>query len=320
MASGIEWFPLETNLLTDDEKVFDLMDGALDTHAYADFGRFVALLTRIYREGPALRVNRRMERRIAHDLGLDLEGFAAFIGRCVGAGLFHEGMWRDHCVLTSKGIQLRWIRAKQRAKSQGLPVEMRPWSLLDEPDESFDDDEPRCSSLEKLTDSENYPLDKIRQDKTRQEEKREEDSSVSLSGKREVFNNSEPEQQRNVENPDPDPEPSQDIELDLGSLVPPCMARERGDAVFLDDQDAPHRTPYGALRARYEAKTHRRDFEELMANVHRMCPAGCRASPKDVSECYALIAAAFDKADPAKGSPWALTRHVLANDRGPRHA
>lgn len=318
MAAGIDWFPLETNLLTDDEKVFDLMDGSLETEAYADFGRFVALLNRIYREGPALRVNRRMERRIAHDLGLDLEGFAAFIGRCVSAGLFHEGMWRRHGVLTSHGIQMRWVRAKQRSKSQGLPAEMRAWSLLDEPEEEPDGEAPASNPLEKLTEPENYPLDKTRQDEIRKEKKREE-SSVSSSGGKEVFDKRGTEPQGNVEKQGY--EPSQDIDRDLSSLVPPCMARERGDdTCFFDDQDQPHRTPYGSLAARYEGKTGRRDFGDFMAKVHGMCPAGCRASPRDVGECYALICGAIDNTDPKKGTPWALTRHVLTNDRVPRHA
>jgi len=319
MATGIDWFPLETNLLTDDEKVFDLMDGSLGTEAYADFGRLVALLSRIYREGPALKVNRRMERRIAHDLGLGADGFAAFIGRCVSAGLFHGGMWREHGVLTSHGIQMRWVKAKQRSKSQGLPAEMRAWSLLDEPDEDQDGGAPASGPLEKLTEPENYPLDKTRQDEIRKEERREEDSSVSSSCGRGVFDNAAGATPADVENRPP--RPTQDMELDPSGLVPPCMARERhDDTCFFDDSQAPHRTPYGALAARYEGRTGRRDFGDFMAKVHGMCPAGCRASPRDVGECYALICGAIEHADPAKGSPWALTRHVLANDRAPRHA
>ena len=308
MASGIEWFPLETNLLTDDEKVFDLMDGGLGTEAFADFGRFIALLERIYREGPALAVNSRMERRIAHDLGLDAAGFSAFVGRCVAAGLFHAGMWERHRVLTSRGIQLRWVKAKARARSQGLPADMRQWSLLDEPDEEPETPQAQCSPLKKLTEPENVPLDKTRQEEIRLDEIREEkteDQSVCLAGEEAEAGG---------------PEPSQDLERDLPSLVPPCMARENDGSVYLDGDEVPYRTPYGALAARYEARTGRRDFADFMAKVHSMCPVGCRASPRDVSECHSLVAGAIDNADPAKGTPWALTRHVLANDRGPRNA
>ena len=321
MASGIEWFPLETDLLTDDEKVFDLMDGSLDECAFADFGRFIALLNRIYREGPALQVNRRMARRIAHDLGLGAEGFEDFIGRCVSAGLFSARMWREERVLTSRGIQLRWVKAKGRAKSQGLPAETRQWSLLDGSEEDCDDlcefadvdevdergerDTGDGSALEKLTNSESSPLDKTRREEIRKEEKREDQSTSSSQVGSEVFDT---------------PRPSQDAELDLASLVPPCLARERDGALFDDGQGADHRTPYGALMARYEARTGRRDFAECMAKVHGMCPAGCRASPRDVSECYALITDAVERSDPSKGSPWALIRHVLEHDRGSRHA
>lgn len=308
IRNGLDYFPLETDLFTDDEKIFDLMDGTTDMAAFADFGRFMNLLCRIYRDGPAIEVSPRMAKRIAHDLGLTSDGFEAFVGRCTDAGLFHKEMWDQAHVLTSLGIQKRWKTAKKR---NGMPAAMRQWSLLGEAG-GWGEAEERASqesanlgeSRQTREKSQNPPL---KEKKTKQKEKeKKEDHTILPSGDEEKDESAF--------------EPSQDIDRDLSSLVPPCMAKECEGSVYLDDQDVPHRTPYGALAARYENQTKRRDFGECMAKVHGMCPAGCRASPKDVSECHGLIAAAIDKADPAKGSPWALIRHVLANDRGPRNA
>ncbi len=336
----ISWFPLETDLLTDDDKVFDLMDGATDDGAFADFGRYVALISRVYREGPALQVGRRMARRVAHDLGLGLDGFERFVSRCVDAGLLSRRLWDDERVITSHGIQLRWIKAKGRSKSQGLPAEFSRWDLLDEgedPDEpwavpqgaepGFDGpptcqrrDEAECDRLktperfssvenqamlksDALKTPESSPLDKIRLDKTRQEEKRE-DQSVSPSCHRQSPDNA------NDARPTPD----------VSQLVPTCMAREEDGKVFADSLDQPHRTRYGALEATYRERTGRGDFDGLMRRACELCPGGCRASPADVSECFELMIGALERVDPGKGSPWALVRHVLVNDRGGRDA
>ena len=337
IKNGLDYFPLETDLFTDDEKVFDLMDGTTGDAAFADFGRFMNLLCRIYRDGPAIEVGPRMAKRIAHDLGLTTEEFEAFVGRCTDAGLFHSEMWEQERVLTSMGIQRRWKAAKKRT---GMPAAMRQWSLLGEAggwgearthDEATDAGaqgpraavpDARSAAREISQNSESLgksrptrqksqnPRLKRKEKKTKQKEKEKKEDQ-----RKEVL----PSEFEETEE-QPAPPPSQDIDLDLSSLVPPCMAREYGDSVFLDDQDAPHRTPYGALAARYESQTGRRDFGDCMAKVHGMCPAGCRASPRDVSECHGLIAGAIDKADPAKGSPWALIRHVLTYDRGSRNA
>lgn len=321
MASGITWYPLDTDLLTNDEKVFDLMDGQTNDVAFASFGRFVALLAKIYHEGPALEVTPLRTRRLASDLGLSAEGFLKFVSRCVDAELFDRGLWEGSAVLTSHGIQSRWLKAKRSSRITKLPDDFQQWSLLDGRDGNA------CAPTQLHTvatqehataTQEHAAPDKTRLDKNRLDKKREE-SSVSSSGEGEVFDNRAEASQPIVENPQP--EPSLGEMPDTSDLVPPCMARERNDdTCFFDDAEAPHRTPYGALAARYESQTGRRDFGDFMAKVHSMCPGGCRASPRDVGECYALICGAIEHADPSKGSPWALTRHVLANDRGSRHA
>lgn len=326
IRNGLDYFPLETDLFTDDEKVFDLMDGTTGDAAFADFGRFMNLLCRIYRDGPAIEVSERMAKRVAHDLGLDLGGFESFVGRCVDAGLFHRAMWEQAHVLTSLGIQRRWKAAKKRT---GMPKGMRQWSLLGEEggwnepgDGAGADDEPPARQISQNSEkneklgtarqkSQNPPLKekKTKQKKTKEKEDERKDSPSSrVEG---AFDN--PEVLNNQERP-------RNSGSDASGLEPACMAREYGESkVYLDDADAPHRTPYGALEQRYRNRTGRGDFASFAAKVHGMCPRGCRASPKDVSECYSLLSAAIDKADPSKGSPWALARHVLEHDRGPRH-
>lgn len=334
-TATIQWFPMATDLLTDDEKVFDLMGGDLDEAAFAAFGRFVGLLMRIYREGPALRVCARKARRIARDLGMSPDELERFVWRCVESGLFHRRLWERERVLTSKGIQTRWMRAKARTKAAELPPDFRQWSLLDgdpwadgdgedaarvvegpacEPSAEGGFDEPSSASaaesaeVHKYSNLNNSSPDKTRLDST----KTEEDLSVCPSCQSEVF-----DKQGCVDDADVESMP----ERDVSSFVPPCMARPVDDeTVFQDSRGDWHRTAYGALEQSYVDQTHRTDFGQLMAKVHGICPGGCRASPAEVQECFALVDGALGRVDPRRGSPWALVRRVLTDDRGPRHA
>ena len=133
--NGLEWFPMDTAILTDDEKVFDLMEDVAEANdgdrsaAWVAFGRWTALLCRIYRDGPALPLDKRVERKLARDLDMTRDELLGFIGSCVESGLLDRTLWEMSHVLTSRGIQRRWCAAKKRTKA--LPPEMRAWSLLD---------------------------------------------------------------------------------------------------------------------------------------------------------------------------------------------
>lgn len=115
---GIGFFPTDVDML-DDDKVYCLMaelggGDAASAEAFCAYGRLMALLSEIYREGYAIQLDARKRTRIAHKMGLDEKGLVQFIEACVRNGLFHEGFWREFSALTSSGIQERYQIARKK--------------------------------------------------------------------------------------------------------------------------------------------------------------------------------------------------------------
>lgn len=300
--NGIDFFPMDTDILTDDEKVFDLMEAASDTGtddaAFAAFGRWMGLLCRIYREGPALALDGRSERKLARDLGMTRESLIGFVGQCVESGLLDRGLWERERVLTSRGIQKRWCAAKKRTKA--LPADMRAWSLLGDGEtrafSEISENSGNVPNFPKTPDavrgisenSENPRPDKKREEETRLDEKREDEEELSSSS------------------------------VDGLGEVPPCMVAERDDGTwFPDDADGVYPTIGQALEARYRHRTGLSDFGEFVAKVSKRCPSGCRGDPERASQCHALLARAIDRYQPNRGSsPLPLALRIIDEDRG----
>ena len=308
--NGLEWFPMDTNVLTDDEKVFDLMEDVAEAAggdrsvAWAAFGRWTALLSRIYREGPALQLDKRSERKLARDLDMTRDELLAFLGQCVESGLLDRRLWESGHVLTSRGIQRRWCAAKKRTKA--LPAEMRAWSLLDggssrETSEDFGQSreisEDFGTSREISGDFGTCP-EFSENARALKEEKREEEirGEETKEDEEEIFSSSV----SGIEG------------------VPPCMAAARDDGTwFPDDADGVYPTIGEALQARYAHKTGLSDFPEFIAKVSKHCASGCRGDPQRAGQCHALIARALDRYDPSYGSgPLPLTLRIIEQDRG----
>lgn len=115
---GIGFFPTDVDML-DDDKVYCLMaelggGDASSAQAFCAYGRLMALLSEIYREGYFIQLDARKRTRIAHKMGLDEQGLMQFIEACVRNGLFHEGFWREFSALTSAGIQERYQIARKK--------------------------------------------------------------------------------------------------------------------------------------------------------------------------------------------------------------
>lgn len=301
--NGMDWFPMDTAVLTDDEKVFDLMEDVAEAEggdrdaAWVAFGRWTALLCRIYREGPAFALDRRAERKLARDLDMTRDELLAFIGRCIESGLLDRGMWEASNVLTSHGIQRRWCAAKKR---KTLPAEMAEWALLDggsrqisanlgqSRENSEDCGKSReisgdFGTLSEFPENTRAFIEEKRREEIREDE--EELFSSSVSG---------------IEG------------------VPPCMVAVRDDGTwFPDDADGVYPTIGEALQARYVHKTGLSDFPEFIAKVAKRCPPSCRGDPQRASHCHALLAHALDRYEPAKGSsPLPLALKIINEDRG----
>lgn len=321
--NGIDWFPMETGAFIDDEKIDALLyDGDVE-QGYADFARYMKIACRIYREGPALQLDRQWQRKLMRDLDLDGKGFADLLERLMGVGLLDRELWEGEHVLTSKGIQRRWLTAKKR---KALPPDMEQWSLLDrkrgnlgesaplsEDGISTQDDEPS----ENTNLGKRAPLSEIgisgRIDEPREIPISENEKNRSPRRRVEEEIDKEREERREEVSQSLD-ERAKGTERCPGCLMQP---HPKKGMAFLDQSDGPHRTAYGALEVRYATKTGRGDFAQVMAKAAQTCPGGCRASPEDACACFKLMAKAIDAFDPTKGaSPWPLMRKILTEDRG----
>lgn len=309
---GIDWFPMATDALTDDEKIFDLMDVDDPERGFALLGRFVALLCRVYREGFCVETDRRTVRKIARDLDLTVDGFNSFMAELCRAGLVDEHLWMTEHVITSRGIQRRWRQASKRYR---ITKEMQRWWLLDDeqPVQGVADegrqkqtDADDCRDLQTIADESRQKqtdadgFEKVGTEREREKEREKEIKREEREGEKKSV-----------------PPSMAEAEPADATACPRClMSPKPGNGVYLDADGSPHRTAYGALEARYRKVTGRTDFSDLVSSVCDLCPAGCRASPDEVSECHGLMAKAIDKCD-GRGRPTALVRKILSEDRSP---
>ena len=335
IESGLDYFPVSTSFLDSDE-FFGLTDGEASTETFAMVGRYLALHAYIVGKGPLLEVRPITMRRLARMLGLGADELKDFIALCCECGLLHGGLWESEGILTSERIQSDWVRGKKRGAQR---EKWSQWSLIDgNVPESIADRNTALASLlnsaplqsgvtaESYTDisptypelSETYPdisevnsdlsqtypemlpAKKIRGNKTKEDKTKEEerDSQESIS---QVVT------EQDIDNDDREPSVATQM---------PCLAMRIDGKLFPDGEGKPHRTALGALETRYRQRTGKGDFMSFLTKVGTLCPADCCASPEQVTQCHALIADALERYDPSRGSPWALVRRVLTEDRG----
>ena len=123
--TGLDYFPFETDLFQD-LKVRKLIKyqsaKAIAVYAY--------LLCFIYRDGYYMKWDRELPFIISETLGFD----EAFVGEaiecCVRLGLFDEKLYKEKQVLTSRGIQMRYLKELGRLRRTG---DVSEYSLLDSP-------------------------------------------------------------------------------------------------------------------------------------------------------------------------------------------
>lgn len=106
--SGLERFPVEVSIFQD-RKVRQLVrvDGAEAVSVY------MALLCVIYKRGYYVKLDDRLCETIAKRLGLSWELVLLHVIKCADVGLFSKGFFHRDRVLTSRGIQRRYLLACQ---------------------------------------------------------------------------------------------------------------------------------------------------------------------------------------------------------------
>ena len=326
MAAPLEFMPVDIDM-ADDPKGFALMEeaGGDDEGArWAAFGRLVALMQRVYHDGFYMRYGRFERFKAARDMGLTGEEMDRFVRLCVDCEIFDARLYEEHGVLTSRGIQRRYFKAKKTGKSS-VSDEDRPYLLVDSADqgqvtraerkpsgnrrESPRSAEP-CSESRRESPSlaprtAEPSEEKIREDKKREEKIREDSEGAAACADGDAdgagsSSSSEKFRQFMLSTP-------------LGCL----KAVSDPAGAYFDGAGEAYGTPWAALASDYDRATHGGDISPFARQVAKMCPRTCDRSLERVEACGRMLQRAVRMYDPAKGAnPFPLARKIIADERG----
>lgn len=338
---GLDYFSLDTSM-ADDDKVFMLRSiyateapGGYDPQAsYACYGRLVELLQELYREGFCMELTDLRRFKLSQRLGLAPVDFDVLVERCVQVGLFDEGLYRAHGVLTSRGIQRRYFEATKRRKGS-VPERLRRFVLPDHDGgaalpagdgggcgngggQGGGSDGPSgagccnggarsgpdCSNMGVRIDGDCSNEGGFGADlgasgaadaaTLPQSENKEKDKGRG-KGKEDEEGSSSSRPKR------------QDYPL-------ACLSLMAGGRLYADDAGEAHGSPWDAIVARYSHAMGGQPIDAYARGVAGLCPGSCDCSEEQVGECYRLISSALARFDPAKSSnPLPLTRAVLGD-------
>lgn len=316
---GIDYFGLQVDIGESDE-LFDLMESEREAGgeeaAWASFGRLVILLSAIYRQGFALKVTKGNTRRLALETGLDAGGLTDFVGRCIDAGWFDRGLWDSEHVLTSHGIQKRWVAAKVGRSKRKPSIEAADAGYWLLPFDEISITGPGAAQVRRnaaqVRRGAAQSAAKEEEEIEEEIEEEEEDGNVRGAGAAQPF----PTQSSSSSSSSSGF--PQDVTGD-GEPLGCLNQRVTGGTVFMDLDGDPHETQLLALRASFIRATGTpgmaawRSFAEQMAAE---CPRNCRAGPDECRNCFGLLMGALAKFDPAKArTPVPIARKILRDER-----
>ena len=182
---GLEYFSLDVRMFSD-IKIRKL----IKYHKAQAVSVYLTLLCRIYEKGYFIEYDKDLPFIISEDCGLEEDTIVTIINYCVEVGLFDEGVYKQSKVLTSHGIQNRYVQACAKTKrklSSGLP-----YMLVDVSQDSVSSDKKGISSektsvySEETTDNSdknqvNSGKSAQRKDKEKEKEKNKGGSNEPLS-------------------------------------------------------------------------------------------------------------------------------------------
>lgn len=109
---GLDYFPLDVDIFESDKML--AISGE-----FAVKGEIITLrlLCEIYRNGYFVEYSELLKNKLARLSGLSVNLIDEVVGKLVKYGFFDESIFREHAVLTSKGIQKRYLEAVKRRKN-----------------------------------------------------------------------------------------------------------------------------------------------------------------------------------------------------------
>lgn len=111
LKEGLDYFPLDVDIDQDDKIA---MIEAL--HGAEGFAVVIKLLMKIYKEGYVYEWTKREQVLFARRVNVDINSVETIVNDCINEGLFNKNLYEQYNVLTSKGIQSRYLEAVKRRK------------------------------------------------------------------------------------------------------------------------------------------------------------------------------------------------------------
>lgn len=111
IKEGLDYFPLDVDIDTDDKIA---MIEAL--HGIEGFGILIKLFMKIYKESYFYEWDKREQLLFSKRVNVDINTVNEVVNDCINEGIFNKYLYQAFCVLTSKGIQKRYLEAIKRRK------------------------------------------------------------------------------------------------------------------------------------------------------------------------------------------------------------
>lgn len=316
MASSIEYAPIDVDML-DDPKVSALMDdlgGGDASEAFAAYGRLVAVLAHVYRDGWYMRYGKFERRKLAKDVGLTAEELDAFLGSLADCELIDAGML-ERGVITSAGIQRRYFGVKRKGRDAMALTEEERGYIIDRDSPrppAIERDSPRAPAFERdcpplAANARDLPRTSANERETphkekRRKEKRREEEDDARAGARRGSSSSDSNGSGKSLQPYP-----------LACLSTVYDAH----GAYFDDAGEAFDTPWDALVSTYANRTRGQPIEGFARQVAAMCPRGCDRSLERVEGCARMLQRALARFDPAKSpNPFPLAKKIIEDERG----
>lgn len=122
--SGLDYFPLNVDIELDEK--FEYITSRYGAAGYATF---ISVLCAIYRNGYYINWTETYSYILSKRVSVDKNTCSEIVSECINVGLFDGDLFASYGILTSHGIQIRYLQASERrAKVQII----REYSLLSE--------------------------------------------------------------------------------------------------------------------------------------------------------------------------------------------
>lgn len=109
IKQGLDYFPIDVDMGGDDK--IELIEAV---HGIEGFGIIIKLLMKIYRAGYFYPWTERERTLFAGKINKDVEYIQKIVDDAIRWGFFDKKIYKEHRVLTSSGIQKRYLKATKR--------------------------------------------------------------------------------------------------------------------------------------------------------------------------------------------------------------